>query len=155
MTFFHGGAPGLASGDQLLPPRSTGVKGAGRSDRVYFGVDGHGRERARFQAVCSYGGRGSLYSVQPSGEIERDPEEPGALMTTRAVVVDVLERNVARWHGMTADQIFDWGWEQGGWRTRPTNVEAIAVAWWVSLGHDPRESARIATARFGSLRSRG
>src|SRR5690606_14659303 len=78
--YFHGGVPGLVRGDLLLPPATTGTErsltadvldmgGRARRDRVYVTT---GREVARVYAALYVDG--SLYEVEPVGELVPDPD---------------------------------------------------------------------------------
>ena len=85
---YHGGKPGLRPGDLIIPAephfidncpiceaKKTGISTAidplrAREDRVYVTSD---REYARFYA--SKYPRGSLYSVEPVGELELSTED--------------------------------------------------------------------------------
>jgi hypothetical protein len=79
VTYFHGGTPGLFSGEFVLPPATTGTSRcladlpmdapAGRRDRVYVTT---GRDVARVYAA--FYPDGALYEVEPDDELESDPD---------------------------------------------------------------------------------
>lgn len=86
LTFWHGGAPGYATGQQIVSPARMGglvanipkVPGygehPGREDRVYITTD---RELARayaWRAALRPEGTGSLYRVTPVGVPDVDPD---------------------------------------------------------------------------------
>jgi len=106
-TYWHGGPAGLNPGDRLLSPAITGYTSipdayttalgpfdVGRRNRVYFTVD---RQMARGHAAAAgiREGSGSLYRVQPDGEVEHDPDfPPGISWCSRSALilaVDELE----------------------------------------------------------------
>jgi hypothetical protein len=96
--YFHGGVPGLRSGDLLLPPAATGTARAlttelghlgtfARSDRVYLTTD---RAAARAFAACYPDG--ALYVVEPVGDVEPDPDAPKvSIRCGQAVVTSVYD----------------------------------------------------------------
>lgn len=79
--YFHGGIPGLRPGDLILPPATTGTARTlaeyaeqlggdhVRRDRVYLAT---GRDVAR--AYAAFYPDGALYTVEPVGELEPDPD---------------------------------------------------------------------------------
>ncbi|MFE9448351.1 hypothetical protein [Streptomyces sp. NPDC006739] len=81
MRFFHGGISGLKPGDLILPPAATGTTrtlaeyseqlGAAhvRRDRVYLTT---GRDVAKVYAA--FYPDGSLYEVEPDGDLTSDPD---------------------------------------------------------------------------------
>ena len=91
--YWHGGTPGLAVGDLVLPPEQTGAPtladfGAGgvcRRDRIYITTR---PEIAVLYAAMHPSGRGKVYEVLPAGPLDPDPDwngEPGlSLETTEA-----------------------------------------------------------------------
>ncbi|MEU0940368.1 hypothetical protein [Embleya sp. NPDC005971] len=103
--YYHGGAPGLARGDELLPPSVTGIThtlttwaealGAGPDltlrDFVYLTTD---RDAARLHAA--HHPHGDVYRVVPIGPLAADPADPtgNSRRCTRAVVDRVLEAAV-------------------------------------------------------------
>jgi rifampin ADP-ribosylating transferase len=117
VTWFHGGVTGLAVGDSILPPTETGavsvsdldhsdkamqaqVERVHRKDRVYVTSDV--RAAAMFAALheghcCHLGG--SVYEVEPVGEIEPDLDcldDDLSAQAPRARVVAILTRAVPR-----------------------------------------------------------
>ncbi len=82
--YFHGGAPKLRAGSEVLPPNTTGAKslasyganGVCRRDRIYITPS---IEAAMLYAGMHPSGKGQIYTVRPVGEIEDDPDcnEPG------------------------------------------------------------------------------
>jgi len=92
MTYYHGGAPGRLPGDYLLPPSETGVKpllahhepkdkewvDEVRDDsKVYVTTE---RNIAIALAAFWTDGEtlgGSVYAVEPVGELEADPDYLG------------------------------------------------------------------------------
>jgi hypothetical protein len=122
---FHGGVRGLAVGDILLPPSMTGAtpftQWSCRSRRVYFS----NLDRARFQALASYGrqplrDRGWVYKVRPVGRVQADPDEAESWCSPTAEIVQVVERGVSSWKGMTFDGIIDWAYQNGDYAERPS-----------------------------------
>ncbi len=77
--FFHGGAPKLKVGSEILPTNITGAKslasyganGICRRDRVYVTTS---IEAAMLYAGMHPSGKGQIYAVQPIGELEEDPD---------------------------------------------------------------------------------
>ena len=116
-SYVHGGVRGLKRGDQILPPAQTGsasitdstsgwLKAEAdkvyRRDRVYLITD---VEQARIFAAChpAEGGRtygGSVYLVEPEGDVELDPDYlPGdgtSVTAPSAKVLRVIDRKVTR-----------------------------------------------------------
>ena len=114
--YFHGGARGLKRGDQLLPPSITGARGlfdgvpqhlaaqaaeVYRPDRVYLTT--HRGAAALYASLHPDGARtygGSLYEVEPEGDIEPDAdwygEDGGSICVPSARITRVLDRKVAR-----------------------------------------------------------
>lgn len=105
MTYFHGGVPGLALGDSLLPPSVTGrpdgsvsiierhgLDGAHvRGDRVFLGT----LEVAYlFAAMYPLPEGGWIYEVDPVGDVEPDPDYTGgadeSVQCPSAVIVRVV-----------------------------------------------------------------
>ncbi len=127
MRYFHGGAPGLKPGQQLLPhppnyldgcpiceARRTGaaftIDGrpidppTGRPDRVYITTD---RDYARWYA--SRYGRGDLYTVQPVGGMEPSVEDPFPTWCVPAArVVSVYDRAVLLTPGQRRSLLRRW-----------------------------------------------
>ncbi len=81
-TYYHGGPPGLAPGDFILPASETGLKNTNgqnskgvlrakyRSDRVFITPD---LKFAMFFAGMHSSGAGVVYRVEPVGDVETDP----------------------------------------------------------------------------------
>lgn len=106
-TWYHGGVPGLAVGDEILPPDRTGATtrlsrlaaalGAPhgtRTDVVYLASN---EQHAR--AFAALYPDGALYAVEPSGPVEPDPDAPDvAVMTPSARITAVLRPRVAFAH---------------------------------------------------------
>lgn len=109
LPWYHGGPPGRAVDEQLLPPATTGAPrlsdhapaGAAtahvRDDCVYVTPD------INVAAMYAVGHRGGVvYRVQPDGPLERDPDYLGpdaaSWQTTAATVLEVIPvpRDVAR-----------------------------------------------------------
>lgn len=111
--YFHGGVPGLRTGDLVRPPADTGVErtctahvvamgGQARADRVYVTS---ARDVARVFAALYPDG--ALYQVEPVGELVPDPDcrsvgvswEVPAARVVRVVdpVVLVRARRVEAW----------------------------------------------------------
>lgn len=98
-SYFHGGVPGLAVGDWVLPPDETGVdtlanwgmRGLCRTDRVYLGDH---PTVALIYASLWHEGIGGLYEVEPDGPLEPDEDwsgRPGAsVCARRARVTNVI-----------------------------------------------------------------
>jgi GNAT superfamily N-acetyltransferase len=115
--YWHGGAPGLSVGDELLSrddaeraltaPTAHGLQsgyalGVTRTDRVYFSSD---REFARayaskFHRIDRKTGvvfeRGTLYRVEPIGSVEDDPDFAGRNVSwcaprARVVAIEATE----------------------------------------------------------------
>lgn len=116
--YFHGGARGLKRGDRILPPSETGAAslydfdGAPaamkteaarvyRRDRVYLTTD---LLAARlYAALHRDGGRtygGSVYQVEPEGDIEPDldykADDGGSIAVRAGRITRVIDRKVAR-----------------------------------------------------------
>ncbi len=102
--FFHGGTRRLHRGGVLLPASRTGApsladhgaEGVTRRDRVYFTDQ---LEMARmFALLAPPKGHGSVYEVEPLGDLEHDPDyiaaEGGSWQAPMARVVRVVERRV-------------------------------------------------------------
>jgi len=99
--YFHGGIPGLAAGDRVLPPSMTGTPttadygGAGvcRRDRVYATTEL--RFARVYAALAPFGGRGDVYEVELDDPIEPDGEGDSAagdsVCAPSATVVQVIE----------------------------------------------------------------
>lgn len=116
-TYWHGGVPGLRLGTILLPAgggmlASQSARGASngghlQSGKVYFTTD-ELLARAYAQTLRAAGrGTGTLYKVEPLGEVERDPDygEPSpaiSFMADRARIVAVVEENVT---SLTSEQV--------------------------------------------------
>lgn len=117
-TYFHGGVRRLRVGDRILPPEQTGALSVAdvrsapddmkteidrvhRRDRVYLTTI---LDAARLWAGLHVGGDarrgGSVYRVEPEGEIEHDPDylsdDGGSIACPSAVVVAVVEVGVLR-----------------------------------------------------------
>jgi len=103
--YYHGGAPGLRLGQDLLPPTATGHRAAVdyvrpgtpgaelvRRDRVYFTEDPMVADL--FAALYPAALGGWVYEVDPVGLVEPDPDYRGpgggSLQAPMAVVVRVL-----------------------------------------------------------------
>lgn len=98
MTFFHGGMPGLRSGDRLLPPDVTGNEHrlsayaaelgapahALRTDVVYLTI-----ERQVARAYAAFYPDGALYRVVPQSPVDPDPDcsEPDLSWQCPAAVI--------------------------------------------------------------------
>jgi hypothetical protein len=115
MMLFHGGAPGRAVGDLLLPPFVTGAvswrdRGEGRDlgpvvqrhDRVYVTSE---RSLARacagvWNSPTGEVGGGVLYQVEVDDELEPDPDlpldPPVSFQISQARVVRIIDAYVAR-----------------------------------------------------------
>lgn len=128
MRLFHGGVPGMRSGDLIRPghdrrehdgcpwcaARSEGVAGPGaldppsaRQDRVYLTTS---RLYARFYA--SLYGRGDLYQVEPVGDLEQSLEDFGAAeawCAPAARVLVALDRAVLLTWGERRRIAREWG----------------------------------------------
>lgn len=106
--FFHGGFPGLAVGDWLLPPEETGTgrrlsrypEEAGwcaRLDVVYLSV--HQQQARVFAGLYP---DGAVYRVEPEPGVVpvQDPDAPlgCAVMVPRARVVEVVRARVVGAH---------------------------------------------------------
>lgn len=106
---YHGGVPGLAPGDLLLPPTLSGARsnaefgaaGACRRDRVYLHAD---QRHARLFALLCPAGPGSLYRAEPLGSLEVDPDFAGvgSYCAPSARVLEVVEPEVVEWEGINA-----------------------------------------------------
>lgn len=115
--YWHGGFPGLSSGDPLLSPRDAASTGqritytprdrpefgiVSRTDRVYFSTILDFARAYAFQTeVTTRSGivvsRGTLYTVTPTGAVDEDPDFAGrniSWCSTGAIVTDVIETNV-------------------------------------------------------------
>lgn len=119
--FFHGGVPGLAPGDKILPTRMTGsqrpmkdffpehVTAAThpwllRDDCVFFSPD------PGFAALFAAAHPdGALYEVRPNGEISIDPDAPAgeAWRARSATIVRVVEPVVRLPRDLTMDDLVD------------------------------------------------
>lgn len=107
-SYFHGGTRKLHRGGILLPPLKSGAAssadfGAGsvcRRGRVYITDD---LDQARMFAILAPPkGEGSVYEVEPLGELERDPDflgESGSWEVPMARVLRVVERRVTEVFG--------------------------------------------------------
>lgn len=116
VTYWHGGAPGIAAGDRLLTPVALMLSGhvyAPRDapglppttslERVYFTTDRQfARAHAhRYELITAAGkrvGRGSLYRVRPIGRVEEDPDYEGSGVSWCApsgIVLEVEEPKVS------------------------------------------------------------
>ncbi len=100
--YYHGGVAGLRVGDELRPPCETdapsihdetaaafpGQPNPHRNDRVYV-TTSHEVAFMYAYALLSRGDnppdRGAVYLVDPVGELERDPDQPG-FQCERAIV---------------------------------------------------------------------
>jgi Rifampin ADP-ribosyl transferase len=112
---FHGGTRKLHRGDVLLPPERTGAPttadfgaaGVCRPDRVYLTTD---LEAARLFAIMAPPkGNGSVYEVEPIGDLEVDPdylaEDESAYAVPMARILRVVERRVTDLHGLDMHQV--------------------------------------------------
>jgi hypothetical protein len=116
-TWFHGGRPGLAAGDYILPPSETGMPTYGdivreldpaawaeldsrqntRADRVYAGPAALAVQYACLWTVSPFAeGDGAVYAVRPDGEDEPDPQAAGCRQCSRAVITRVVVPAVTR-----------------------------------------------------------
>lgn len=99
MRYYHGGVPGLRSGDRLLPPETSGTERTlsqhvaaaashgRRRDVVYVTPD---REAAR--TFAAFYPDGALYEVELGGTPCDDPDAPGtAFMVPSATVRTVVD----------------------------------------------------------------
>lgn len=103
--WYHGGFPGLAPGDLLVPPAESGTE---RTLSQYVVGQPHGTRRdvvylaARQDDARVYAALypdGALYLVEPIGPTEPDPDAPGrAVMCARARVVEVVRPRVVLAH---------------------------------------------------------
>lgn len=95
VTYYHGGAAGIAVGSYVLPPSLTGAPttadygadGVCRRDKVYVTTN---YEAALMYASMSPSGH-TVYTVQPLGQVQNDPDctEPGvSFECDRAWVLD-------------------------------------------------------------------
>lgn len=115
--YFHGGVRQLKVGQQILPPKNTGEPSTAASgdypvgteprlDRVFMVAD---LDAARLYALLYRKGRGWVYRVEPSGELEPDNDwlgEPGvSVCAPRANVLEVVERNVVQLGGFSATEV--------------------------------------------------
>jgi sugar lactone lactonase YvrE len=116
--YYHGGVRRLKVGDRILPPAITGAKSMAdlttapdemraqlarvhRTDRVYLTTD---PQAARMYAAFHVGGDarrgGTVYRVEPKGEIEPDPDylpdDGGSVACPSALVVAVVETAILR-----------------------------------------------------------
>jgi hypothetical protein len=106
--FFHGGTRKLRRGGILLPPAKSGAPssadfgadGVCRRDRVYVTDD---LDQARMFAILAPPkGHGSVYEVEPLGDLEPDPDfrgETGSWQVSMARVLRVVERRVTEVFG--------------------------------------------------------
>lgn len=112
---FHGGTRKLHRGGVLLPPDRSGASttadfgasAACRRDRVYLTTD---LEAARLFAIMAPPkGNGSVYEVEPIGELEVDPDylsdEGAAYAAPMARVLRVVDRRVTQLHGFDKHQV--------------------------------------------------
>jgi hypothetical protein len=106
MTYYHGGIPGLALGDEVLPPSVTGMQdSASRISREEFGVEYVRLDRVFLGAsvdiaslyAAMYPARdgGWVYEVEPCGPLEPDPDYRGenpmdSVQAPSATIVRVL-----------------------------------------------------------------
>ena len=112
--YFHGGVPGLKPGDLVLPAATTGtartltkygIELGGdhvRRDRVYVTT---GRDVGR--AYAAFYPDGALYTVQPHGDLEPDPDcgidglswqcQTATVLTVVDYAVLFRTRTVDRW----------------------------------------------------------
>lgn len=116
--YYHGGVRRLKAGDRILPPDQTGARSMAdldtapddmraqlarvhRTDRVYLTTD---PAAARMYAAFYPGGDarrgGTVYRVEPEGEIEPDPDylpdDGGSIACPSARVVAVVETAILR-----------------------------------------------------------
>ncbi len=105
--WFHGGFPGLAAGDLLLPPdesdtprtlsehaRQLGAPHGIRRDRVYLT-----RVQNVARVFAAMYPDGALYAVDPDGDMEADPDAPDiAAMAARARITAVIRPRVVFAH---------------------------------------------------------
>lgn len=115
--YFHGGVRGLRPGDKILPPSQTGALSMAdldvpdamkaelakvhRRDRVYLCAHLDGARL--YAAACPAGGKrygGSVYLVQPDGDIEPDPDWRGpagdSIACRSATVIRIIDRKLLR-----------------------------------------------------------
>lgn len=115
--YWHGGFPGIKVGSPLLSPQDAvaaripiaytprehpeaGI--VSRTDRVYFSTDQDFARAYAFQTEITTpsgvpAGRGTLYRVEPAGQVEEDPDFAGhgiSWCAPRAVIVEVVEIDV-------------------------------------------------------------
>lgn len=94
MTFFHGGAPGLATGDLIRPAISLGIKKARTSNQPRYSP-----RRVYITRLCWYaalfanGTHGDVYEVRPVGRILPDPDARDSFTCSCAEIVAVLARH--------------------------------------------------------------
>jgi hypothetical protein len=106
-TWYHGGYPGLAPGDILLPPDESGATHTLSQYAQRLGAP-HGTRRdcvyltnvqqvARAHAAMYPDG--ALYECEPDGSVEPDPDAPGlSVMVERARIVAVVRPRVVFAH---------------------------------------------------------
>ena len=109
--WYHGGFPGLAVGDLLLPPAESGTN---HTLSAYAAGLPHGHRRdvvylARYQqharAFAALYPDGALYAAEPIGPTEPDPDAPEDAVTCAcARIVEVIRprilvahRNIDSW----------------------------------------------------------
>lgn len=102
--YWHGGTPGLAVGDLLLPPEQTGIVRAayphstGHSPRVVYVTTALDMARVSAADIGTPDARGDVYEVAPVGSLLRDPDfkigRSISWMCRKAVIVAVAERDV-------------------------------------------------------------
>jgi hypothetical protein len=94
--------PGLTPGQKLEPPALIGTPSCAdedgqhcRSDRVYLTTDPE--EAAIYAALAPWSGRGDVYEVEPSGEVEpKTPDAaPKSYAAPAATIVAVVRRAVS------------------------------------------------------------
>ena len=117
--YFHGGKPGLAVGDKILPSSVTGAENV--MSRYVRGTPGFDELKARcldhvyFTAARDFAAEyagvhpdGALYQVVPDGAFEPDPDcgVPGLAWRCRsATIVAVSAEQVLLRRDLTMDQI--------------------------------------------------
>ncbi len=75
---YHGGAPGLHSGDMLFPPTRTGMR-ARRAEALHPGYDPsrvYVTSSLRYASVFAWACGGAVYEVQPEGQVRVDGDAP-------------------------------------------------------------------------------
>lgn len=182
--YWHGGAPGREPGDRLLTLQELRQRGmpaaprAGESqiDRIFLASDLEFARAFAFRTeITSASGagisRGSLYRVEPIGNVEEDPDFAGvgiSWMAAAARVVDVVEIDVRMRERDAVRAIGAWStWDDGrpmyledGRLNLTAQMEALGVTQAELDGvvrpwtHWPAAIARADRAFLGRLRAR-